>query len=65
VKIVRVPYEQAVGRWPNSKWAVEAQKRLARMYIHIGDYEKADAATGILDTGGVRMVQAEEEVAEP
>jgi tetratricopeptide (TPR) repeat protein len=41
-------YEQAVERWPSSKWAVEAQKRLARMYVHIGDYEKADAAAGKL-----------------
>ncbi|HUT30344.1 MAG TPA: tetratricopeptide repeat protein [Sedimentisphaerales bacterium] len=41
-------YKQAVERWPSSKWAVEAQKRLARMYIHIGDYEKADSAAGKL-----------------
>jgi len=37
-----------VERWPGSKWAVEAQKRLARMYVQIGDYEKADAAAGKL-----------------
>jgi tetratricopeptide (TPR) repeat protein len=41
-------YRQAVERWPSSKWAVEAQKRLARMYVQIGDYEKADAAAGKL-----------------
>ena len=44
MKIVRLLYRQAVERWPGSKWAADAQERLARMYIHIGDYEKADAA---------------------
>jgi tetratricopeptide (TPR) repeat protein len=48
VKIVRLLYKLAVERWPSSKWAVEAQKRLARMYIQIGDYEKADAAAAKL-----------------
>ena len=41
-------YKLAVERWPSSKWAVEAQKRLARMYVKIGDYEKADAAAAKL-----------------
>ncbi|HUT30347.1 MAG TPA: hypothetical protein VMX13_11200 [Sedimentisphaerales bacterium] len=49
-------YKQAVERWPSSKWAVEAQKRLARMYVQIGDYEKADAAAAKLSTVLLRTI---------
>ncbi|MHC4498793.1 MAG: tetratricopeptide repeat protein [Planctomycetota bacterium] len=41
-------YRYIVKHWAGSKWALEAQKRLARMYIQIGDYEKADAAAAKL-----------------
>jgi len=41
-------YGEVVERWPGSKWAVDAQKRLARMWITAGDYEKADAAAAKL-----------------
>ncbi|MHC4155639.1 MAG: tetratricopeptide repeat protein [Planctomycetota bacterium] len=37
-------YTYIVEHWPSGNWAVEAQTRLARMYVKIGDYEKADAA---------------------
>ena len=38
-------YAQVVETWPENKWAVEAQTRLARMYIQIGDAAKAAEAT--------------------
>ena len=41
-------YKYIVKHWASGEWAVEAQTRLARMYIQIGDYEKADASAAEL-----------------
>jgi tetratricopeptide (TPR) repeat protein len=41
-------YGQVVGLWNNSELAVDAQKRLSRMWITAGNYEKADAAAATL-----------------
>ena len=43
-------YEYAIAQWPGSQWATDAQKRLARMYIQIGDYENAAEAVEKLKT---------------
>ncbi|HUT29075.1 MAG TPA: tetratricopeptide repeat protein [Sedimentisphaerales bacterium] len=67
MKIVHLLSKQAVETRPSSKWAADAQKRLARMYVQIGDYEKADAAAGKLIesfSNAERIAAAVEDVAD-